>query len=227
MSEPKASPTAAPKRRRATSEVDSRLEQRRVPFQERSRETVRTVLRAAADVIDRDGLDHLTTRRIAQAAQISVGALYEYFPNKQAIVYALVVDWMERVFQVLDALHPRCGGAQDVLGYLGSQIDRMARLYADQPGLGALITMVTSVPELRDAVRLHDERCVASVVSALGHFAPAAGEDELRSTARTIAIIAHEILCEAIGRRADDAPRLVGNLKVCVFALGTRLLLPR
>jgi AcrR family transcriptional regulator len=204
-----------------------RLEPRRLPNQARARDTVEAVLRAAGAEIERDGLDRLTTRRIAAMAGISVGSLYEYFPNKQSIVYALVTDWMERTFKVLDDLHPAHDGAQDMLGYLGAQVDGMAILYRDQPGLSALVTMVSSVPELRDAVRVHDERSAASVATALQYFAPKADPGEVLTAARTIALIAHEILCEAIARNAPDAVQLIHNLKVCVFALGTRLLLPR
>ena len=215
------------KTERAANAKSKRLQPRRTPNQARSRDTLETVLRAAGAAIERDGLDRLTTRRIAELAGISVGALYEYFPNKQAVVYALVTDWMERVFAVLDGLHPRHGATPDVLTYLGSQIDQMTQLYRDQPGLSALLTMVASMPELHDAVRMHDERSAASVASALHHFAPLADPQDVRSAARTIAIIAHEILCEAVARNAPDAARLLRNLKICVFALGTRLLLPR
>jgi len=203
-----------------------RLEPRRLPNQARSRDTVETVLKAAGAEIERDGLDRLTTRRIAERAGVSVGSLYEYFPNKQSIVYALVTDWMDRTFKVLDDLHPVHGGSKDMLGYLGGQIDQMVLLYRDQPGLGTMVTMVSSVPELRDAVRSHDERSATSVTSALQYFAPQADAGHVQTTARTIAIIAHEILCEAIARDAPDAVVLIHNLKICVFALGTRLLLP-
>jgi AcrR family transcriptional regulator len=221
-----AAPDATQRKTERTAKA-KRLQPRRTPNQARSRDTLELVLRAAGAVIGRDGLDRLTTRKIAEEAGISVGALYEYFPNKQAVVYALVNDWMERVFELLDALHPRHGNTQDVLTYLGSQIDQMTDLYRDQPGLSALITMVASMPELHDMVRMHDERSAASVASALHHFAPLADPQDVRSAARTVAIIAHEILCEAVARNASDASRLLRNLKVCVFALGTRLLLPR
>ncbi|MBT0961621.1 TetR/AcrR family transcriptional regulator [Denitromonas iodatirespirans] len=225
---PRSKPAGAEVKGRPDATVKlRRLHPRRTPNQARSRDTVQAVLRAAGDAIERDGLDRLTTRRIAALAGISVGALYEYFPNKQAVVYALVTDWMERVFSLLDGLHPVRGGAEDILSYLGKQIDQMADLYRAQPGLGALITMVTSVAELRDAVQKHDERCEASVASALQYFAPEADAQDVHSAARTIAIIAHEILCEAVARNAPDADRLMRNLKICVFALGTRLLLPR
>jgi AcrR family transcriptional regulator len=221
---------------KATSAVNKKVERaskekglqlRRTPNQARGRDTVKAVLHAAGTAIERFGLDSLTTRRIADVAGISVGALYEYFPNKQAVVYALVEDWMERVFEVLDGLHPRHGGAPDILTYLGSQIDQMTQLYREQSGLGALVTMVTSMPELHDMVRMHDERARISVTSALQHYAPLAEPQDVQATARTIAIIAHEILCEAVARNAPDAAGLLRNLKICVFALGTRLLLPR
>lgn len=203
------------------------LEPRRTPNQARGRDTVQAVLRAAGKAIENDGLDRLTTRRIADLAGISVGALYEYFPNKQAVVNALVEDWMERAFEVLDGLHPRHGGAPDILSYLGGQIDRMTQLYREQSGLSALVTMVTAMPELHDVVRMHDERAAASVTSALQHYAPLADPQDVQAAARTIALIAHEILCEAVARNAPDAAGLLRNLKICVFALGTRLLLPR
>jgi AcrR family transcriptional regulator len=218
--------TKSPKKRPDEAPKTRRLQARRTPNQARSRETLQTVLRATAQAIERDGLDRLTTRRVAALAGISVGALYEYFPNKQSIVYALVTDWMERVFTVLDQLHPRHGGTTDILSYLGTQIDQIAQLYRDQPALGALIAMVTSVPELNDAVRAHDKRLASSVTSALQHFAPHADPRDIRSAARCITIMADEILCEAIGHKAPDADRLIRNLKICVFALGTRLLLP-
>lgn len=224
-SKPAKTATAAKKKIERAPKV-KRLQPRRTPNQARSRDTVQAVLRAAGTAIERDGLDRLTTRRIADLAGISVGALYEYFPNKQAVVYALVEDWMERVFGVLDGLHPRHGGVPDMLTYLGSQIDQMTQLYRDQAGLSALITMVTSMPELHEVVRMHDERATTSVRSALQHFAPQADPKDIHTAARTIAIIAHEILCEAVARNAPDAPALLRNLKICVFALGTRLLLP-
>jgi AcrR family transcriptional regulator len=210
-----------------TIENARKLSPRRTPNQARSRDTVATILQAAGHSIERDGLDRLTTRRIASMAGISVGALYEYFPNKQSIVYALVNDWMAKSFKILDDLHPTHGGEKDILSYLGAQIDQITQLYRNQPGLGALITMAASVPELGEAVRVHDERITKSVSSALLHFAPQADPEDSISAARTIAIIAHEIICEAVARNAPDADRLMRNLKICVFALGTRLLLPR
>ena len=72
---------------------------RRRPRQARSRGTVETLLEAATRVFRREGWK-ATTNRIAIEAGVSVGSLYEYFPNKQALLEALA----ERHLQVAEAL---------------------------------------------------------------------------------------------------------------------------
>jgi AcrR family transcriptional regulator len=63
---------------------------RRKPRQERSRQTVDAILAAAARVLVNDGYDRTSTNRIAEAAGVSIGSLYQYFPSKEALVAALI-----------------------------------------------------------------------------------------------------------------------------------------
>lgn len=74
---------------------------RRRPKQRRAQQTVETVLQGAVRVLARDGLDAVTTNRIAEAAGVSIGSLYQYFPDKRAIFLALHQRHAERVQQVL------------------------------------------------------------------------------------------------------------------------------
>lgn len=52
--------------------------------------TVDSILDATEKILKKDGYSHLTTNRIADVAGVSVGTLYQYFSNKNAIVYALI-----------------------------------------------------------------------------------------------------------------------------------------
>jgi len=63
---------------------------RKKPKQERSAATVDAILGATARVLARDGYDHLSTNKVALQAGVSIGSLYQYFPNKEALVAALV-----------------------------------------------------------------------------------------------------------------------------------------
>lgn len=62
---------------------------RKTPRQARARATVDAILFAAAHILKTDGQPGFTTNRIAEVAGVSIGSLYQYFPNKQAIVNAL------------------------------------------------------------------------------------------------------------------------------------------
>lgn len=74
---------------------------RKTPAQQRSRATVEVLLDATARVLVRDGFDHASTNRIAECAGVSIGSLYQYFPNKAALVAALVARHNREMLELL------------------------------------------------------------------------------------------------------------------------------
>ena len=80
--------------RRRKQPIDS---QRRSPQQERARETVEVIFEATARILLREGRAALNTNYIAERAGISVGTLYECFPNKVAILVAMARREIVRV----------------------------------------------------------------------------------------------------------------------------------
>lgn len=77
------------------SSVD--LKPRKQPRQARSQVTVDTVFEATIQVLLSDGPQRLTTTRVADRAGVSVGTLYQYYPNKQALLYAVLQRHLVRV----------------------------------------------------------------------------------------------------------------------------------
>ena len=82
---------------------------RRKPRQQRSRQMVERLLDATARTLAERGLDNTTTNHIAENAGVSVGSLYQYFPDKEALVEAL----LERVIQDVPKQLNRQLGALD------------------------------------------------------------------------------------------------------------------
>ena len=74
---------------------------RKVPKQERSRATVEAILEATARVLVRHGYEGATTIRIAEESGYGVGSLYDYFPNKEALVAALVERHAEEMLELV------------------------------------------------------------------------------------------------------------------------------
>src|SRR5258707_15033457 len=71
------------------------------PQQARSRESTRKLLKAAAEVLGQHGLEGTTIPRIAQHAGLTPGAVYRRFPNKDALLEAVVIGILERQEQRL------------------------------------------------------------------------------------------------------------------------------
>jgi AcrR family transcriptional regulator len=68
------------------------ISSRKQPKQTRSAELVATILEAAVQVLAKEGAQRFTTARVAEKAGVSVGSLYQYFPNKAAILFRLQSD---------------------------------------------------------------------------------------------------------------------------------------
>lgn len=86
------------KRRKST------IAQRKQPTQERSSRLVDAILQAAVRVLRRDGAAGFNTIRVAEQAGVSVGSLYQYFPNKQSILARLQEDEWEETGEMLEAI---------------------------------------------------------------------------------------------------------------------------
>lgn len=69
-----------------------RISSRKQPKQARSTELVAAILEAAVQVLAKEGAARFTTARVADKAGVSVGSVYQYFPNKAAILFRLQSD---------------------------------------------------------------------------------------------------------------------------------------
>ncbi len=84
--------------------LQSRLEPRKSPVQARSTASVEAILKATIQVLLKIGKDRLTTTRVAARAGVSVGTLYQYFPNKSALLRAALQRHMDQIGLVLAAV---------------------------------------------------------------------------------------------------------------------------
>jgi AcrR family transcriptional regulator len=141
-------------------ELPDKKSARRQPKQRRSLETIQVVLEGAVKVLGREGVDAVTTNRIAEAAGVSIGSLYQYFPDKHAIFSALHVAHAQRVRQLLERIvssHATCSLESLILAILDSLIDEhsadpreLHELLSLQPQEGGLRHALASILESRD-----------------------------------------------------------------------------
>lgn len=76
---------------------------RKVPVQDRSKRTVQAILQAASQVLVRSGYENTTTGSIAERAGVSIGTLYQYFPNKELLVASVIEDHFKEVLSTVES----------------------------------------------------------------------------------------------------------------------------
>ena len=79
------------------------LKPRKLPQQERSRLTVEAILEATTHILTEKGYDKTNTNLIAERAGVSIGSLYQYFPNKKSLIVALREEHSREIAELLAA----------------------------------------------------------------------------------------------------------------------------
>jgi AcrR family transcriptional regulator len=79
------------------------FEPRKTPIQARSTVTVESICEATIQVLLSHGAERLTTTRVAERAGVSVGTLYQYYPNKQSLLFAVLEHHMNNVAAKVEA----------------------------------------------------------------------------------------------------------------------------
>jgi len=160
-------------------------ERRRRPVQERSRHTVDSILEAAARLFDRGAT---TTGGIAKLAGVSIGSLYEYFPNKDAILGQLfeahVDEAVSGLSRALDEMPPEHTALFD--GVRG-MVAAMLELHRHRPGLQrAFLDRLVAVPAVRAQVDAAERR-LRGVLQAWLALHPEVAVPDVELAARVIA----------------------------------------
>jgi len=152
-------------RSRARGEDGAVVSARRQPMQGRSQETVRRILDAAARLTATIPIEDITTSRIAETAGLTIGAVYRFFPDRDAVLDAILHSCIERFRDVL-VTHIEETDPATREALVDGLIDVYLQFMAREPGLQALmvggyLTVKTiaddhaAVLELARAMRRH------------------------------------------------------------------------
>jgi AcrR family transcriptional regulator len=138
------------------------FEPRKTPVQARATVTVEAISEATVQVLLSQGTQRLTTTRVADRAGVSVGTLYQYFPNKQSLLFAVLEDHLERVTkEVEDACeHARHKPLTEMIkevveAFVDAKIARAdisVALYKIAPDVGGLALVKRVTQRMRKAI---------------------------------------------------------------------------
>jgi AcrR family transcriptional regulator len=158
-------------RLRAPRRKPTELDLRRTPMQARGQATFDRILDATAQLLEKVGTEALTTNLIAKAADVNVATLYQYFPNKQAVLLSLFERQSEARIVLGERMLQGFTDAPDWRKVLHGAVRAIARSRAEQPGTVALRQAMRSSPDLLE----HDQRMSVHVANTLSDELVSAG----------------------------------------------------
>ncbi len=138
---------------------------RRKPSQQRSQQTVTAILDAAARVFEERGFDAGTTNHVAERAGVSIGSLYEYFPNKDAMVVALVERELEAERAKLLAILAPATTPAELAGQLRGFVETLVEFHARRPALHRILFEQADHPPAAHACVLRFEESLAHALA--------------------------------------------------------------
>jgi AcrR family transcriptional regulator len=185
------------------------LTPRKSPRQGRSIATVDAIFEATIQVLLSDGLIRLNTTRVARRAGVSVGTLYQYFPNKQALLFAV----LERHLAVLaGAIEKACGESPCTTKQMIAEIIVKAYLQAKmaQAEVSPALYRIAMELDARELIESATRRSASAIETMLsttadGYFADPSLVAQTLTAALygTVPAFCHRVLSPADGIKAE------------------------
>lgn len=203
------------------------LSKRKHASQERAEATVGAIVEAAARILASDGAQALTTNRIARVAGVSIGSVYQYYPNKEAIVVALIDAQLRKDQQLVgdvllgvEAAHTRPSLTVAMRHIVQRMCEHQHRL---APLLSALLPLLPVLHQEQIVQARLDEMCRSfeMFLSAYVHeLRPALHDAEQRKL--TLRVLADSFR-GAVNAAVGNPDRLLSpgfQADLCALALG-------
>lgn len=193
---------------RLTPQVSSR----KAPKQARSTELVAAILEAATQVLAREGAQRFTTARVAEKAGVSIGSLYQYFPNKAAILFRLQSDEWQQTTQMLRSILEDAGNAPL------ERLRVLVRVFIQSECEEARMRVA-----LNDAAPLYRHAPEAQAVKAQGErIFQAFMEEALPAAPQATRALAADLITttlSSVGKEFSESPRSAAEIQTYADAM--------
>jgi AcrR family transcriptional regulator len=164
--------------------VRESIRSRKTPVQSRSNATVDAILEATIQVLTTAGAERLTTTLIAARAGVSVGTLYQYFPNKQSVLHAVLEKHLTKVVEALEraCAEARC---QPVAVMAATIVEAFVMAKLERADASVALYAVSANPEANALMQRLRRRSLKALMGTLT-TSPNASFEEVAETAEML-----------------------------------------
>lgn len=192
---------------------------RRQPKQTRSQERVHHILDVAERLFIELGYEQTTTRSIATEAEVPVGSLYQFFPDKTAIVRALANRYFEQEYRMFVQLHAEVS-QDEIPTYVDRMIDAFGQFAEDHPGYRAVLGQLIDLMTVADASQMneYDQLILAGLINFLSQRNPGLSATRCELIATTVFKVANELLWLSWTRDRSERQDWIAEAKRMITA---------
>ncbi|MDZ8086372.1 MAG: TetR/AcrR family transcriptional regulator [Nostoc sp. DedQUE12b] len=192
---------------------------RRQPKQARSQERVNCILGVAEQLFIELGYDQTTTRAIASRADIPIGSLYQFFPDKKAILKAWANQYFEQEYQLFVQLHSELAEVP-IEVYVERMVGAFDQFATDNPGYRAVLEQLIDLMIASDISTL--DNYDSQILKELAHFLiqrnPSLDIAMSELIATTVVKVVNEMLWLSLTRDQVFRKQILAETKILITA---------
>jgi AcrR family transcriptional regulator len=186
---------------------------RREPTQQRSRERVERILSAASALIEEKGSDAMRMGEIAERAGVPIGSLYQFFPDKAAIIRTLAERYNAAGRDCIEKELADVGDKSELRAAFGRLIDIYYGLFLSEPVMRDVWSGMQADKALREVELAESRLNGALLADAMARTRPDADRGELENLAFLIMSLGESTMRLAISVKRDEGDALVEAYK--------------
>ena len=199
---------------RMAENSSSPMGMRRQPRQARSRQRVNRILDVAEQMFIAEGYNAATTNAIAARAQVPIGSLYQFFPDKAAILQALAMRYMDLLHQRLAELDAADMAKLSLQDYVDRIIDATDQFFTDFPGYYAIFMQVQgTMPELAAIEEAADAQLIEDMIVFLSKRYPELTAEDYEVVAFVLVKAIGNLLWLSLSQEANFRQRLIAETR--------------
>jgi AcrR family transcriptional regulator len=180
---------------------------RRKPAQQRSRERMDRILNVASDLIQAEGSDQLRMSDVAERAGISIGSLYQYFPDKSAVIRSLAERYNAQSRICIEEAFAKVTTPQELEAAFSGLIDLYYSMFLAEPVMRDIWSGTQSHKSLMELELAESRMCAGLLADAMRRAHRATDAAKIATTAFTVWQLGEAAmrLAISVGRTEGDA----------------------
>lgn len=192
---------------------------RRQPQQIRSQERVDSILNAAEELFIEVGYDQTTTRAIATRANVPVGSLYQFFPDKEAILKALATRYFQQEYELFAQLHTQEAESLPLEEYVDRVIDAFDHFMNSHPGYRAVFEQLLNLMTYSAITAMDDYeyRIVDELAAFFGRLNPQLDSEKCQAIALLVVKVVGDLLWLATSLKPEMRQLLLTETKILML----------